>query len=276
VSAAIVEVMSIDKHTVSNLLVMGKSGAGKQPRIDVLVDAFELKQLSTGDMFRYYLKSFDAIDFEGKVDQFYDSKTESFCDNDKILHELGPVASWDNPNAVLLGLKAKYFVESGKFVPDTVTNAMFESEFLKNGCKGMVLDGFPRTVPQAELLLDLVIQGGSNIDAIVLVESDDSAIVQRTIGRRICPDCKKVYHVEYKPPAEGDLCTVCGARVIHRVDDKEEKIRSRLEEFKVKTEPAIKFLKTQGIPVAVVPGNLPVFTEEAVRESVMSALKGLL
>lgn len=264
--------MPVHAQTISNILVMGKSGAGKQPRIDVLVKEFGLKQLSTGNMFRSYLKKFNEIEYEGDFREFYDEPNRTFLPDAEILSKLGPVAEWDDPEGVLLGLKAKFFVESGKFVPDLITNAMFEAEFVKVGCTGLIMDGFPRTVVQSELLLDLVIRYGTNIDAIVLVDGDDDQIVNRTIGRRICPHCKKVYHMEYKPPRDGQFCTACGTKVITRVDDKEEKIRSRLEEFHSKAAPAIKLMKSRGIPVAVVPGNLPVFTEELVRESVMEAL----
>ena len=260
-------------ETVSNILVMGKSGAGKQPRIDVLVEAFGLTQLSTGDLFRSNLKKFDSIDYEGDITIFFDPETETFWSDDEILNELGPAAEWDDPQGVLLGLKARYFVHEGKFAPDSVTNAMFEAEFVKHGCEGLVLDGFPRTVAQAELLLDLVIHYGTNVDAILLVDNEDDLIVERTIGRRICPECKKVYHLEHKPPSADGNCLECGEEVIQRVDDQEAKIRRRLQEYYDKTEPALRYLKSKGIPVAVVPGNLAEFSHEAVRESVLSALE---
>lgn len=268
--------MPVYPTTISNILVMGKSGAGKQPRIDVLVKEFGLKQLSTGNMFRSYLKKFNSIDYKGDVLQFFDEATETFLDDQEILKALGPVAEWEDSDGVLLGLKAKYFVESGKFAPDSITNAMFEAEFVKAGCTGLVLDGFPRTIVQAELLLDLVIHYGTNIDAILMVDSDDDQILCRTLGRRICPSCKKVYHLEHKPPREGKYCVSCGKEVIQRIDDKEDKIRSRLDEFQTKALPAIKFLKTQAIPVVEVPGNLSVFTDEAVRVSVMDAINKVL
>jgi len=254
------------------MLVMGKSGAGKQPRIDVLVEEFQLKQLSTGDLFRTYLKKFETVDFEGDLSQFYNEETEQFLPDDKIIWALGPVAEWEDKDGVLLGLKAKYFVESGKFVPDSVTNAMFEAAFKAQDGQGWVLDGYPRTIAQTEHLLNLVVECGSNIDAVVLVDGDDDQIVARTVGRRICPECKKVFHIEHKPPAEGDCCTNCGTKVIRRSDDSEEKIRSRLGEFQTKTLPAIEFLQSQRIPVVKVPGNLPKFSPEIVRNSVLDAL----
>ncbi|MHC4885636.1 MAG: adenylate kinase family protein [Planctomycetota bacterium] len=171
-----------------------------------------------------------------------------------------------------MGLKAKYFVDSGKFVPDAITNALFEAAFAANDYKGLVLDGYPRTVEQSQFLLELVKAQDTSIDFIVLVEGEDEEIVKRTVGRRICTSCSSVFHMEYKLPKDGKSCTDCGAEVILRSDDSEGKIRSRLQEFHSKAMPALEYLKTHGIPVVSVPGNLPVFTEEAVRESVMKAL----
>jgi adenylate kinase len=106
------------------------------------------------------------------------------------------------------------------------------------------------------------------------VDNDDEAIVARTVGRRICPDkaCGRVFHLVHKPPRDGRFCTACGAEVIQRSDDTEPKIRTRLAEFQAKALPAIRALEAAGIPLVAVPGNLPVFTDEAVRESVLGAV----
>jgi len=264
--------MALEKGTVQNILVMGKSGAGKQPRIDVLVKEFGLVQLSTGNIFREYLGKFNEIGFSGDIKAFFDEKKGKFKTDAAIAKKLGDLLKGREPKDVILGLKAKYFMESGKFVPDSITNALFEAYFAKSGYKGMVLDGYPRTPDQSKFLLKLTKAKGTNIDAIVLVDNEDEAIVKRTIGRRICPKCKKVFHIEFKAPRDGRFCTECGAEVILRSDDSEEKIRSRLQEFQDKALPAMELLKTKGIPVATVPGNLPVFTDEAVRQSVMDAL----
>ncbi len=267
--------MGLIKGEVDNLLVMGKSGAGKQPRIDVLVAEFGLEQLSTGNIFREYLGQFNAIGYEGDMGVFYDEGAGEFLPDEQLVEKLGDLITGKDKDAVLLGLKAKYFIESGKFVPDSITNALFESFFAKSGFKGMVLDGYPRTRDQSQFLVDLVASKGTKLDAIVLVDNEDEAIVARTIGRRICPNCQKVFHMEFKPPKDGKLCTECGTAVILRSDDSEEKIRSRLQEFQDKAVPALAFLKEKGVPVVKVPGNLPVFTDEAVRASVMDALEQL-
>ncbi len=265
--------MEITKETVENILVTGKSGAGKQPRIDALMEEFGLEQLSTGNIFREYLGIFKKTGYSGDLDSFFNDKDNKFIPDSEILAALGDSISGLDSNDVLLGLKAMYYVDSGKFVPDEITNKLFESYFAKSNYKGMVLDGYPRTISQAEFLLELVESRGTKIDVILFVENEDEAIISRTVGRRICPDCKKVFHVEFKPPKEGKFCTECGTEVILRSDDTEEKIRTRLNEFTEKCVPALDYLKGKGISVAKVPGNLPVFTPEAVRESVMKALK---
>jgi len=138
-----------------------------------------------------------------------------------------------------------------------------------------VLDGYPRTPEQSDFLLALVKECGTKLDLVLVVDNDDEAIVKRTIGRRICSSktCGKVFHLEFKKPTPDGKCTACGAPVIQRSDDTEEKIRTRLGEFQTKARPAIERLTAAGIPSVAVPGNLPVFTDEAVRESVLSATR---
>jgi adenylate kinase len=269
------QAMTLEKGKVRNILVMGKSGAGKQPRIDVLVEEFGLEQLSTGNIFRDYLGQYNAIGFTGDIAQFFDEAKDAFVPDDRIEAGLGDLLTGHDTAGVLLGLKAKYYMESGKFVPDSITNALFESFFARSNYTGMVLDGYPRTADQATFLCDLVESKGTGLDAIVLVDNEDQAIVARTIGRRICPACQKVFHLEFKPPRDGKFCTECGTEVILRSDDSAEKIESRLREFHEKAVPALEALKAKGIPVAQVPGNLPVFTDEAVRASVMESLETL-
>ncbi|UCC92926.1 MAG: nucleoside monophosphate kinase [Thermoplasmata archaeon] len=255
-----------------NILVMGKSGAGKQPRIDVLVQEFGLEQLSTGDIFRHYLGLVAKAGMDMGAGALVDEHGQLLPD-DRIREMLAPYASSSEELAeLLLGVKARFYVDSGLFVPDALVNDLVDDAFGKMGHKGAVLDGYPRTMDQAHHLLKLVEEAGTRLDLIVLVDNEDEAIVKRTTGRRICKSCGKVFHLEYKPPKDGTTCTNCGAHVVQRSDDTEEKIWSRLREFHEKVEPTLEFLEGEGIPVAVVPGNLPVFTDEAVRESVMQAI----
>lgn len=257
-----------------NIIVMGKSGAGKQPRIDILTENFGLKQLSTGDIFRSYLGLFNKLGFEGDLSRFYDPENKCFIPDDDIKKALG-VSMKDNADDIVLGMKARYFVNRGLFVPDNITNALFESAFRAMGYRGAVLDGFPRTLAQARFLKTLADEHGAALDAILLVENDDELIIQRTIGRRICKNCGKVYHIEYNPPPEGgcggDPDKACD--VIQRSDDTEESLIARLAEFRTKALPAIDYLIEQGIPLCRVPGNLPVFSRAAVQASVFSAMR---
>ncbi len=265
--------MTPDGHDYENILVMGKSGAGKQPRIDVLVAEFGLKQLSTGDLFRHYI---GLISTMGLMITQRDlrNKDGALLPDDRIREILAPyTSSTKELEELLLGVKASAYVNTGHFVPDELVNELFDNAFAKRDYRGTVLDGYPRTVSQAKHLLDMMEREGTRVDLVLLVDNEDEAIVERTTGRRICPKCSKVFHLEYKPPKDGKLCTKCGVEVVQRSDDTEEKIWSRLREYYDKVVPALEFLEGKGIPVAVVEGNLPVFTEEAVRESVLEAIR---
>ena len=264
------------KADVKNIVVTGKSGAGKQPRIDVLVNEFGFQQLSTGNIFREYLGKFRGSGFKGDSKAFYDGTKGAFKPDKDIIAALKKAGVKGDMAPIVLGLKADFFVSSGKFVPDAITNELFTSYFSRMGFKKAVLDGYPRTVEQADYLLKMAKEKGTSIGFVVIVDNDDDAIIKRTIGRRICPKCSKVYHLEHKPPKDGKFCKDCGAEVVQRSDDTEEKIRSRLREFEEKCKPAITVLEKAGIPVVKVPGNLPVFTDEAVRKSVMDAVAPIM
>lgn len=257
-----------------NIIVMGKSGAGKQPRIEVLTETFGLKQLSTGDIFRTYLGRFNDLGYEGSLQPFFDVQQGSFIEDADIKDRLG-VAERPDADDLVLGLKAKYYVDQGLFVPDEITDALFESAFKAMGYRGAVLDGFPRTMEQAHFLKHLTDKRGVRLDAILLVENDDETIIKRTTGRRICKNCGEVYHVDYKPPPAGG----CGGdpnkrcETIQRSDDTVESLKTRLQEFHTKTEPALEYLAEQGIPLYKVPGNLEKFSPEAVKASVFEAMQ---
>lgn len=256
-----------------NIIVTGKSGAGKQPRIDVLTRKFDLEQLSTGNIFRTYLDHFDALDFTGDLGTLFAATTNAFIPDEKIRQAIG-LHDDANTADILLGLKAKYFINRGLFVPDYITNALFEAAFKNIGYRGAVLDGYPRTIEQARFLWKLVTAQHVRIDAIVLVENDDETILRRTTGRRICKTCGEVYHLDYRPPPENGQCengsTDC--EIIQRSDDTPGSLQARLNEFHAKTEPAIDYLAGLGIPFYTVPGNLPNYSPEAVEASVMAAM----
>lgn len=251
---------------IINVIVTGKSGAGKQPRIDVLKEEFNLEQLSTGDIFRKYLTAFNEFGYKKSLSGFWDKEKNSFIPDDKIARKIST-----NDNDIILGLKAKYFVDQGLFVPDSITNALFEAAFSHKNYRKQILDGYPRTLNQAVFLLDLIKRQRSKIDFILLVDNTDERIIERTVLRRICPKCGKVYHLIFKPPKQGK-CEICNVDVIQRSDDTEGRIKSRLREFQKKALPAINYLKDHGIPVIIVPGHLEAFTQENVRKSVMDEI----
>ena len=266
------------KLTVQNIVVAGKSGAGKQPRIDVLVETYGLTQLSTGNIFREYLGHYGKVRDSVQVDGLWSD--QGFASDAQILSALEAAAQAKSiaPEAAMLGFKAAQYVDRGLFVPDSITNDLLAAAFRKASGKGLVLDGYPRTPEQSDFLLGLLKETGTTIDLVLIVDNDDDAIVKRTVGRRICPNkaCGKVFHLEFKPPSADGKCTACGTAVIHRSDDTEEKIRTRLQEFQLKALPATQRLVQSGIKSCTVPGNLPVFTDEAVRESVLSVVKPAL
>lgn len=261
-----------------NIVVTGKSGAGKQPRIDVLCEAFGLKQLSTGNIFRTYLGAFKQIRERVDAESFYDGK--GFIPDVEIKSSIAPACAEAGVETTIaiLGMKAARYVDAGVFVPSDITNELLASAFRAANGEGLVLDGYPRTPGQARFLLELVEATGTSIDLVMVVDNEDEVIISRITGRRICPNdaCGKVYHVEFKPPRGGRFCKACGSEVIHRLDDTEANIRSRLAEYQTKAKPAVDVLVQAGIPMVTVPGNLPVFSEELVRASVMEALSPVI
>lgn len=268
--------------TLDNVVVTGKSGAGKQPRIDVLLQEFGLRQLSTGTIFRHYLgllKGLSAPQDAGALapESYWDEASGWFVTDERIAARVAPTLRGpDAPGVddVVLALKVSRFVLAGLFVPDRITNELLAAAFGKHGYHGCVLDGYPRTPQQAEFFADLLARHDARLDLVLLVEAEDADIIARLSGRRICPDgaCGKVYHLQHKPPRDGRTCDACGREVILRADDREDKIRMRLQEFGEKARPALDWLQRRGVRVARVPGNLPRFTEDAVRASVLDAL----
>jgi adenylate kinase len=167
-------------------------------------------------------------------------------------------------------------MNSGRFVPNHSTNELFAEYFSKGDYKGFVLDGYPRTPDQASFLLDLCKEKGTRVDLVVLVNNADKLIIERTMGRRICPSCKKVYHTEFKPSRDNLHCDDCGTELIQRADDTADKIQMRLAEFYDKVIPTLDILEKEGIQVVTVEGNLEVFTEENVKRSVMEKVEPVL
>ncbi len=147
-----------------------------------------------------------------------------------------------------LGFQAKSFMDSGKLVPDDVVIGMIRERLKASDCKeGFILDGFPRTVPQAQALTAVLDQNRSGIDRVLNFELSDDELIRRLSGRRHCPSCQAVYHVEFNPPRKPDQCDQCGGKLIQRSDDQPETIRKRLEVYQSQTLPLIGFYEDQGV-----------------------------
>lgn len=147
-------------------------------------------------------------------------------------------------NETEMGKRAKAYTEKGELVPDEVVIGIIKERLAQPDCKeGFILDGFPRTVPQAEALDRM----GIEIDRVVNIEVPDETIVSRMSGRRVCPSCGASYHTEYKPSADGVHCDSCGSELIIRKDDSPEVVLSRLQVYHEKTEPLKDYYDKKGI-----------------------------
>jgi adenylate kinase len=197
------------------IVLMGPPGAGKGTQAKRLKDRFSMAHLSSGDIFR----------------EVRSSGSE-------------------------LGERLAKYMDAGELVPDDIVVTMM-ADAIKN-CDaegGMMLDGFPRTVPQAEALDEQLSQAGQPLDAVVVIQVDDDLIVNRITGRRSCPACGRVYHVEFMPPKQPGVCDVDGEALVQRDDDKEEVVRQRLDAYHKQTAPVIDYYRGRGTNVIAVDGN---------------------
>jgi len=144
-----------------------------------------------------------------------------------------------------LGIKAKEYMDRGELVPDNLIIALIEEYLPKEG--GVILDGFPRTIAQAEALENMLSAKGKKVSKVLLFDSPDEVIIDRLSGRRVCSNCGAVYHIKYNPPKKEGVCDLCGGSLVQREDDKEEVIKNRLEVYKRQTQPLIDFYKKKGI-----------------------------
>lgn len=184
-----------------NLLIMGPPGAGKGTQAEVLAKELNITNISTGDMFRAAIK-------EG---------TE-------------------------MGRKAKEYMDMGELVPDSVVVGIVKERLSEPDCaRGFLLDGFPRTVVQAEALEETLQSMGRTLDGVINIYVPREKIVDRLTGRRICRDCGASYHVLYNPPAKDTVCDACGCELYQRSDDNEAVVNNRLDIYESKTQPLIDF-----------------------------------
>ncbi|WP_461201276.1 adenylate kinase [Anoxybacillus sp. TBDG-1] len=189
-----------------NLVLMGLPGAGKGTQAEKIVEKYKIPHISTGDMFRAAIK-------EG---------TE-------------------------LGLQAKSYMDRGDLVPDEVTIGIVRERLSKGDCQnGFLLDGFPRTVAQAEALETLLQQLNRSIDYVINIEVDKSILMERLTGRRICKECGATYHLVFNPPAQAGVCDKCGGELYQRADDNEATVANRLEVNMKQAQPLLDFYAAKG------------------------------
>jgi len=189
------------------LLLIGPPGGGKGTQAKYLVEYFSIPQISTGDMLR-----------------------------DNVQNETS------------LGEKAQKFMTVGKLVPDSVILDMMKKRLIEGDCSnGYILDGFPRTIPQAEGLNDLLNEMNNNLDHVVVMDVPDNLIITRLSNRRSCKGCGQVYNLIFEPPANAGKCNDCNEELYLREDDNSATIQERLTVFHQQTEPVIKYYSNQGI-----------------------------
>ena len=151
-------------------------------------------------------------------------------------------------NGTKMGLEAKKFIESGALVPDEIVIGIVKERLSESDCdKGYILDGFPRSVPQAIALEEMGVQ----LDKVVSFEISDEAIVERMSGRRVCASCGKTFHIQHLPSAKGDICDACDGQLVIRADDDPAVVRSRLEVYHSTTEPLKDYYREKGMLCAV-------------------------
>lgn len=211
-----------------HLILIGLPGAGKGTQAEEIKKKYQIPHISTGDMFRLAIK-------EG---------TE-------------------------LGKKAKAFMDEGALVPDEVTNGIVEERLSKPDCeKGFLLDGFPRTIPQAEALDNITAKLKKSIDHVIHVDVPQEKLVARLTGRRVCPECGTTYHVINNPPQKEGICDKDGATLIQREDDTEETVQKRLDVNIEQTAPLLDFYQKKGV-LFTVDGDQPI-------DKVFSEIEGKL
>ncbi len=190
------------------LIFVGPPGSGKGTQAKKLAEKRAIPHVSTGDILREAVKAGTPV-----------------------------------------GKKAKAIMEAGGLVPDDVMIGIIEERFAKGDCaKGFILDGFPRTVPQAEALETLVTKMKLPVQAAVLIDCKDAVVIERITGRRSCPKDGTPYHVKFVPPKKkADHCDACGTRLTQRDDDTEPKVKARLEKYHRETAAIIPFYETRGL-----------------------------
>lgn len=189
------------------LVLLGAPGAGKGTQAEIISEKYDIPTISTGNIIRAALK-----------------------------------------NGTEMGLKAKAYIDSGRLVPDDVVIGIIKERLAQDDCKnGFILDGFPRTIPQAEALDDMNI----TVDAALSIEVSDREIVKRMSGRRVCEKCGASYHIEFKKPKAEGICDACGGTLAIRKDDEPDTVLDRLDIYHKQTEPLKSYYKEAGRLITV-------------------------
>ena len=210
------------------IIMLGAPGAGKGTQAKMIADKYGVPHISTGDIFRANIK-----------------------------------------NGTELGMEAKIYMDQGLLVPDELTVRILLDRVAQDDCKnGYVLDGFPRTIPQAEVLDSELTKLGDHIDYAINVDVPDENIVKRMSGRRACLTCGATYHIEHVPPKKEGICDVCGSELVLRDDDKPETVKNRLNVYHEQTQPLIDFYTEKGV-LKTVDGTAPM-------EEVFAAITAIL
>lgn len=210
------------------IIMLGAPGAGKGTQAKMIADKYKVPHISTGDIFRANIK-----------------------------------------NGTELGMEAKKYMDQGLLVPDELTVKILLDRVAKDDCvNGYVLDGFPRTIPQAEVLDKALTELGDKIDYAIDVDVPDENIVKRMSGRRACLACGATFHIEHVPPKQEGICDRCGKELVLRDDDKPETVLNRLKVYHDQTQPLIEFYNAKGV-LKTVDGTQPM---EKVFDSIVAIL----
>ena len=189
------------------IIMLGAPGAGKGTQAKMIAEKYQIPHVSTGDIFRANIK-----------------------------------------NGTELGMDAKKYMDQGLLVPDELTVKILLDRVAQEDCvNGYVLDGFPRTIPQAEVLDEALTKLGEKIDYAINVDVPDENIVRRMSGRRACLKCGGTYHIEHIPPKQEGICDSCGSELVLRDDDKPETVQNRLKVYHEQTQPLIDFYTARGV-----------------------------
>ena len=189
------------------IIMLGAPGTGKGTQAQMISEKYGIPHISTGDIFRANIK-----------------------------------------NGTELGKKAKEYMDQGKLVPDELTVELLLDRVADPDCAdGYVLDGFPRTIPQADVLEKALAENGEKVDYAINVEVPDENIVRRMSGRRACLNCGATYHIEHRPPKTEGICDKCGSELVQRDDDKPETVQNRLDVYHAQTQPLIAYYEKAGV-----------------------------